>query len=66
MINAYCTECKKNVRAVWGCDYSFEDYDLEGEGIVQTSTCSECDGLIETYMPEQPVERIVIKGELKL
>lgn len=34
---------------VWGCDYSYEDYGLEGEGIVATLTCSHCGANWEGY-----------------
>ena len=28
---------------IWGSDFNFEDYDLEGDGVVATLTCSECE-----------------------
>jgi len=33
-----CPDCKKEIR--WGGDHSYEDYGLEGEGIVSNYTCS--------------------------
>ena len=32
-----CPKCLKNL--IWGGDHSYEDYDLEGEGIVSNHTC---------------------------
>lgn len=34
----------------WMADFTFEDYGLEGDGIVQTSECSGCGAFIETYV----------------
>lgn len=46
-------------RVIWGCDYSFEDFMLDGEGIVSVHTCSNCGATWEGYLPmdeecEQP------------
>ena len=38
-----------NSEMIWGCDFSFEDYGLEGDGIVATLTCSECEAYAEFY-----------------
>lgn len=36
-----CMHC--GVRAlIWNGDFSFEDYGLEGEGIIHECTCSNC------------------------
>ena len=32
---------------IWDCDYSFEDYGYEGEGIVQMCHCENCGAEIE-------------------
>lgn len=32
---------------VWDCDYSFEDFGYEGEGIVQILHCSNCGAEVE-------------------
>lgn len=32
---------------IWQCDYSFEDFGYEGEGIVQILECSNCGAEIE-------------------
>ena len=34
---------------IWGCDFDYEDYGLEGDGIVATLTCSECEAYAEFY-----------------
>lgn len=40
-----------NSPMVWGCDYDFEDYGMEGNGIVATLTCSNelCGATAEFY-----------------
>lgn len=48
-----CVNCKSNM--TWQCDYDFEDYGVEGEGIVSVYYCGECETLSENYIP--------IKGE---
>lgn len=37
-------------RVIWGCDYSFEDFMLDGEGIVSVHTCSECGAEWQGYL----------------
>tara|TARA_R100001443_G_scaffold859_6_gene3428 strand:+ start:3171 stop:3335 length:165 start_codon:yes stop_codon:yes gene_type:complete len=42
---------------IWGADFSYEDYCLEGDGIVATFTCSECEAFAEFYTkPEEEDE----------
>ena len=36
-----CFHCGER-SVVWQSDFSFEDYDLEGEGIVQVCRCGNC------------------------
>jgi len=39
---------------IWGSDFNFEDYGLEGEGVVATLTCSGCEAYAEYYSkPEE-------------
>ena len=39
---------------IWGSDFSYEDYGLEGDGIVATLTCSGCEAFAEFYTkPEE-------------
>ena len=40
-----CWHCNSDV--VWQSDYSFEDYDMDGDGIVTVLTCSKCDAYYE-------------------
>jgi len=42
-----CWYCKHEL--IWGCDFTFEEYGLEEEGIVSTLTCSNCDSYVEVY-----------------
>ena len=35
----------------WQCDYDFEDYGYDGNGIVQTFHCANCDADIEYAIP---------------
>ena len=38
----------------WGSDFSYEDYGLEGDGIVATLTCKGCEAYAEFYSkPEE-------------
>lgn len=39
-----------NGKLIWGCDFSFEDYALEGEGIVAVLHCSQCGAIWEGYL----------------
>ena len=34
----------------WGADFDFEDYGLEGEGIIHTCHCDNCGADIEYYI----------------
>ena len=38
-----CTECSQNL--IWGGDHTYEDYGMEGDGIVTNCTCpnEECE-----------------------
>lgn len=35
---------------IWNADFTFEDYGLEGEGIVHHCTCANCGAEIEYYI----------------
>lgn len=35
---------------IWDCDYSFDDYGYEGEGIVQELHCANCGAMITYYI----------------
>ena len=43
-----CPKCQKEL--IWGGDHSYEDYDLEGDGVISNNSCSndECD--VETVL----------------
>jgi len=50
-----CWFCQGDM--IWGADFSYEDYGLEGDGIVATLTCSECEAFAEFYTkPEEEDE----------
>jgi len=36
---------------IWGADFSYEDYGLDGEGIVSCFNCSKCPVWAEFYLP---------------
>lgn len=42
-----CWHCGE--RMVWQSDFSFEDYGLEGEGIVAVLICSSCNTRADFY-----------------
>jgi len=43
-----CWHCNSEV--IWGGDFDFEDYGMEGEGIVSNLTCSNCKAYYECYL----------------
>ena len=46
-----CWHCKSDV--IWGGDHSFEEYDLEGEGIVTNMSCSKCPANYLIYLGDE-------------
>jgi len=38
-----------NGEMIWGCDFDYDDYGLEGDGIVATLSCKECEAYAEYY-----------------
>lgn len=42
----------------WNGDFSFEDYGLEGEGIIHECTCSNCGAGITYYCGTEPEEEL--------
>lgn len=46
-----CFHCG-NRAVIWDNDYSFEDYCLEGEGIVHELHCTKCGAQITYYVGE--------------
>lgn len=45
-----CWHCKTGL--IWGGDHTYEDYGLEGEGIVSNFTCPNCNAYVEFYKGE--------------
>lgn len=45
-----CWHCQTEL--IWGGDHSYEDYGLEGEGIVSNFTCPKCEAYVEFYKGE--------------
>lgn len=42
-----CWHC--GVQMIWGSDFSFEDFCIEGEGIVSTFHCPNCPATADVY-----------------
>lgn len=34
---------------IWGADFDYEDYGMEGEGIISNYTCPKCGAYVEVY-----------------
>ena len=47
--NMKCWHCREDL--IWGGDFDYEDYCLEGEGIVSNLSCSNCEAYVEVYLP---------------
>lgn len=45
-----CFHCLSR-SVIWDCDFSFEDFGYEGEGIVQICHCCNCGAEIEYRIP---------------
>ena len=57
-----CFHC--GCRAViWDCDFSYEDYGYEGDGIVQECHCKHCGARITYMIPCGDDEESEINGE---
>ena len=48
-----CWHC--NNKLIWGADFTYEDYQLEGEGIVSTLSCSKCNAHVEVYLGDDRI-----------
>jgi len=46
---------------IWGCDFDYEDYGLEGRGIVSSFSCSKCPVTAEVYLPDEAEQMIEVK-----
>ncbi len=45
-----CWHCNSEV--IWGGDHDYEDYGMEGEGIVSNLSCSGCNAFYLCYIGE--------------
>ena len=43
-----CWHC--NNELIWGGDFDYEDYGLDGKGIVSNLSCSKCNAYVEVYL----------------
>ena len=45
-----CWHC--NEELIWGADFDYEDYGMDGDGIVSTFSCSNdnCDVFVEVFL----------------
>ena len=50
-----CWHCKSEL--IWGADHTFEDYCLEGDGIVTNLSCSECEADVLIYLGEKNAQQ---------
>jgi hypothetical protein len=46
-----CWHCNEDV--IWGGDHSYEDYRIEGEGIVSNLSCSKCEAHYLIYLKDK-------------
>ena len=44
-----CWHCNHEV--IWGGDHDYDDYGMEGEGIVSNLNCSKCEAEYLIYLP---------------
>ena len=54
-----CFHCLSR-SVIWDSDFTFEDYGLEGEGLVHHCHCTNCGAEIEYYVPitDEDVEEL--------
>lgn len=49
---------------VWDSDFTFEDYGLDGEGIVHVCHCENCGARVEYYVPtDDPSKNKYVEDE---
>ena len=46
-----CWHCNSEV--IWGGDHTYEDYAMEGEGIVSNYSCSNCNAFYLCYIGDE-------------
>ena len=42
-----CYHC--NNKLIWNSDFDYEDFGLDGEGVVTSLSCSKCNAYVEVY-----------------
>jgi len=49
-------------KMIWGGDHSFEDYGIEGDGIVANLSCSKCGATAEFYtkMEDDDMAKVIV------
>lgn len=50
-----CFHCGQDT-VIWGNDFTFEDYGIEGEGIIHELSCTNCGAQITYYVREDEEE----------
>ena len=45
-----CWFCNGEKPLIWNCDYSYEDFGLDADGIVTVLTCANCNATFEGYL----------------
>ena len=50
-----CFNCRQKA-VIWDNDFMFEDYGMEGNGIVHVCHCTNCEAQIMYYVPIEKVE----------
>tara|TARA_Y100001963_G_scaffold152184_1_gene236485 strand:- start:1258 stop:1578 length:321 start_codon:yes stop_codon:yes gene_type:complete len=53
-ITMNCWYCRNEL--IWGGDHTFEDYGIDGEGIVSNLSCPKCEADVEIYKKFDDVE----------
>ena len=49
--NMKCWHCREDL--IWGGDFDYEDYCLEGEGIVSNLSCPKCHCAVDVWHPSE-------------
>jgi len=49
--NMKCWHCKSDL--IWGGDHTYEEYGLDGDGIVSNLSCSKCPAEVLVYLPDE-------------
>ena len=42
-----CWHCREEL--IWGGDATYEDYGIEGDGVVSNLSCNNCNTYVEVY-----------------